>query len=310
MCNKMTTSTKSLFLGFICGISGFSFAQNTLGVAIRDKTTNTDTTMPCKEILVDPTGHTYGTNTLTYRRKRMFGRLRGHAHEKIFRFKYKRKFVDVKTKKIPKESDIKDSDGNPYFLAYGGRCETEASTVFEGNGTFSLKLFVHPNVAGSDGVFTLATTTEKLFSKKTEWDVFVANIRYGIKDQADKIDNTPVVKFGNPNEAVSISLSHFLGKWITLKMVKVDDECSLTATDAEGTSLPFYPNNFREDKIRAKHVSCKSGNGKPLFNAANKVIADGDNQLSINARADSLNKKHIDHDSYIDITDVKWVKAD
>jgi hypothetical protein len=131
--------------------------------------------------------------------------------------------------------------------AVGGRCETQPSDILQGilskcnyllqsvffcccwksdfydflnnntvgNGKFTASVYIHSNVASSDGVFTLALLNRD-FKQSGEIDLLVVNIQ----------DNT--IKSGRPGSAFSMDLNSMAQKWIDIVMIKNDGRCSTT----------------------------------------------------------------------------------
>jgi hypothetical protein len=87
--------------------------------------------------------------------------------------------------------------------------------VNTGNGKFTASLYIHSNVASSDGVFTLALLNRD-FQQSGEIDLIVVNI-------ADNI-----AKSGRPGSAFSIDLASISTRWIDVVMTKSDGKCSTT----------------------------------------------------------------------------------
>ncbi len=98
--------------------------------------------------------------------------------------------------------------------ARGGRCVTGVSPTIKGNGVFSARLYIHSNVAVSDGVFTIGALPVP-FTEHYELDLIVVNIQEG------------VAKFGLPNHAHSIPLSSLQQRWITVTITKTGNSCDL-----------------------------------------------------------------------------------
>ena len=84
-----------------------------------------------------------------------------------------------------------------------------------GNGIFSTSIYIHSDVAPSDGVFTLAIVNE-VSDKGTELDLIVVNVDYNI------------AKSGKPGAAFSINLSDISLKWVDVVMTKKNNQCSTT----------------------------------------------------------------------------------
>jgi len=99
--------------------------------------------------------------------------------------------------------------------ATGGRCETQTSEALQGNGKFKASVYIHSNVASSDGVFTLGLLNRN-FQRSGEIDLIVVNIA----------DNT--VKSGRPESAFSIDLNSIATRWIDIEMTKSDGRCATT----------------------------------------------------------------------------------
>ena len=97
--------------------------------------------------------------------------------------------------------------------AHGGRCVTADTPALTGDGTFSARIYVHSNVPGSDGVYTVALM-ETPFSKATELDLFVVNL-------ADD-----VVKLGKPGASLPLSLSQIQKRWVEVVMKKKGTQCT------------------------------------------------------------------------------------
>lgn len=114
--------------------------------------------------------------------------------------------------------------GNFVYVCAGGRCETAFSNAIYGDGIFTSHIYIHSNVPGSAGVFTVAMLTDP-FNADYELDLFVANLA----------DN--VLKSGQPGEAESISLSLFVQKWVTVSMTKRNGYCQTNFFSSDGSLL-------------------------------------------------------------------------
>jgi hypothetical protein len=98
--------------------------------------------------------------------------------------------------------------------AIGGRCITADTSTLTGDGTFSARVYIHSNVADSDGVFTVAIMTTP-FDVDNELDLFVVNVAKGI------------MKSGKPFHALQVSLSDVEKRWIEVVMTKSGTQCKV-----------------------------------------------------------------------------------
>ena len=96
----------------------------------------------------------------------------------------------------------------------------------KGNGKFTASLYIHSNVASSDGVFTLAIVNS-ITDKNTELDLICVNV------------NENTVKSGAPGAAFSMPLSDVSAQWIDIVMTKTNDRCSTTVYS--GSRVIFSP---------------------------------------------------------------------
>ncbi len=159
--------------------------------------------------------------------------------------------------------------------ADGGRCVTGAIPEITGDGTFSARLFIHPDVKNSDGVFTVAILSAA-FSKTRELDLVVINL----------LENgRHVVKFGNPSHASSVDIELLEGRWVTVSMVRRGKFCSLSVRSDDGTELHAD-----------QHIQCKISEGEPDL---------GPNHIVINARAAS-DSGH-DQSASVSLSGVAWI---
>lgn len=160
--------------------------------------------------------------------------LNNNAYSVTCNFYYNENFFEPgqKTTTAP-EYWVNRGDGS-YDLKYhridnnhsnGGRCQTTTSNVLTGNGVFTTEIYIHSNVAASDGVFTVAIINSD-FSQNTELDLVVVNLS----------DN--VVKSGKPFNAVSIGLDQVSQRWLSVRMVKSGSYCTTTFTSQSCSQQP------------------------------------------------------------------------
>ena len=112
-----------------------------------------------------------------------------------------------------------------------------------GNGKFMASLYIHSNVATSDGVFTLALLNRD-FQQSGEIDLIVVNIQ----------DN--IAKSGRPGSAFSFDLNTISNRWIDVIMIKSDGRCS--------TSV-YSDNKILFDPEGSTHACGLDENGQNYF---------------------------------------------
>ncbi|WP_415818959.1 hypothetical protein [Bordetella tumbae] len=105
--------------------------------------------------------------------------------------------------------------------AHGGRCATRLSSTIKGDGVFSARLYIHSNIATSDGVYTINASPVP-FESEEELDLIVANVEEG------------VAKFGMPGQAFAVPLAELQQRWIVVTMTKSGNSCNLLIAREDG----------------------------------------------------------------------------
>jgi hypothetical protein len=108
--------------------------------------------------------------------------------------------------------------------AHGGRCITADTAALTGDGTFSARMYIHSNVASSDGVFTVAMMSTP-FDVNEELDLFVANVQTGL------------LEAGKPGRALQVGLADVTTRWIDVVMTKSGTTCNVAIARDNASTL-------------------------------------------------------------------------
>lgn len=156
--------------------------------------------------------------------------------------------------------------------AEGGRCQTSSTSTIGGSGTFEAEIYIHSDVRGSTGVFTIAAMPEK-FDSTYELDLFVINL-------ADD-----VMKSGRPQHTQVFKISDYEKKWVKVTMVKSGSYCSTSITNV-GSGIVLA--------VTSGSVSCN--------------LSTGPNHVVVNVRARDGGSDDSDH-SFVSIRKITWTSA-
>lgn len=229
------------------------------------------------EEVINHAGHTYGTDTRTHRMP---------------------DFFTTSPQNVASLSFQGVSGSN----AFGGRCETQATDALTGDGTFSARVLFPENMRETGGIYSIGIMTNTFpvrhsngrimdssdygIRHRRELDLFVANI---LPLEGEIV---PLIKVGNPQNARSVEITDdMIGQWLTIKLVRTGNNCTLSITHDDGTEVPVGDGS----------VSCEMADVGDVFGGPTGV-----NRIVINSRALTSDSREV---STVLISDVTWERA-